>query len=191
MSYPKTYRALRRSAAPYPLTLEFSTESLPETLRPKDVVLRIHAASLNYRDVAMLREGKCVSPFHPIPAPHLFQGQKPPTHKPHRYPIPVNECEIEGSCCAAEVTAVGAAVTKFAPGDHVVPTVHLNFLTGEERDADMRALGGNTAGVLREWAVCAEGELVRLPGHLSWEEVSDFRFQGLRGLVCVPERMGS
>jgi NADPH:quinone reductase-like Zn-dependent oxidoreductase len=64
MSYPKTYRALRRSAAPYPLTLEFTTESLPETLNPKDVVLRIHAASLNYRDVAMLREGKCVPPFH-------------------------------------------------------------------------------------------------------------------------------
>jgi NADPH:quinone reductase-like Zn-dependent oxidoreductase len=63
-------------------------------------------------------------------------------------------------------------VTKFVPGDHVAPTVNLNFLTGDERDADARALGGDTAGVFREWAVFEEGELVRLPGHLSWEEVS-------------------
>jgi NADPH:quinone reductase-like Zn-dependent oxidoreductase len=58
MSYPKTYRAIRRTAKPYPLTIEFTNETLPESLGPNDVVIRIHAASLNYRDVAMLYEGK-------------------------------------------------------------------------------------------------------------------------------------
>ncbi|KAL1604799.1 hypothetical protein SLS60_004339 [Paraconiothyrium brasiliense] len=146
MSYPKTYRALRRTAKPYPLTVEFTTESLPETLGDHDVVLRIHAASLNYRDVAMLREGG--------------------------YPIPVNDCEIQGSCCAAEVVALGSAVTKFKPGDRVAPTVNLNFLTGEERDAEICALAGDTAGVFREWAVFQESHLVALPAHLSWEEAA-------------------
>ena len=58
MSYPKIYRAIRRTAKPYPLAIEFTNETLPESLSPKDVVIRIHAASLNYRDVAMLYEGK-------------------------------------------------------------------------------------------------------------------------------------
>ncbi|KAF2439082.1 NAD(P)-binding protein [Karstenula rhodostoma CBS 690.94] len=151
--YPKTYRAIRRSAKPYPLRLEFTTETLPETLAAKDVVLRIRAASLNYRDVAMLREGG--------------------------YPIPVNDGEIQGSCCAAEVVAVGSSVTKFSIGDRVAPTANLNFLTGEEKDADVCALGGDAPGALREWAVFAEKHLVQLPGHVSWEEAATITGVGI------------
>ncbi|KAJ4295012.1 hypothetical protein N0V90_007020 [Kalmusia sp. IMI 367209] len=116
MSYPKTYRAIRRTAKPYPLSIEFSTETLPEKLGPTEIIIRIHAASLNYRDVAMLREGG--------------------------YPLPVEDRGIEGSCCAAEVISIGDAVKKFALGDHVAPTVNLNFLTGEERDADAATITG-------------------------------------------------
>ncbi|KAJ4355362.1 uncharacterized protein N0V89_003378 [Didymosphaeria variabile] len=161
MAYPKTYRALRRSAKPYPLTLEYTTESLPETLGAHDVVLRIHAASLNYRDVAMLHEGK--------------------------YPIPVNDAEVEGSCCAAEVVALGSSVTKFRIGDRVAPSVNLNFLTGEERDAEVCALGGDTPGVLREWAVFEERHLVKLPGHLSWEEAATIIGVGITAWVSLNE----
>jgi NADPH:quinone reductase-like Zn-dependent oxidoreductase len=50
MSYPKTYRAWRRGAKPYPLKLVLSTEALPDTLSANDVLIRIHAVSLNYRD---------------------------------------------------------------------------------------------------------------------------------------------
>lgn len=50
MSYPKTYRAWRRSAKPYPLKLVLSTETLPDELGANDVLIRIHAVSLNYRD---------------------------------------------------------------------------------------------------------------------------------------------
>lgn len=60
MAYPKSYSAIRRTTKPYPLTIEFTTETLPETLGLDDVVIRIHAASLNYRDVAMLHQGKSV-----------------------------------------------------------------------------------------------------------------------------------
>jgi NADPH:quinone reductase-like Zn-dependent oxidoreductase len=126
MSYPKTYRAWRRSTTPYPRTLVLSTETLPDEFGARDVLIRIHAVSLNYRDVAMLREGG--------------------------YPVEVEDGGVSGSDCAAEVVAIGSEVTKFELGDRVAPTVDLLGLTGEER-------------------VFEEKTLVKLPKHLSWEEV--------------------
>lgn len=61
-AYPETYRALRRSQGAYPLHLEYTTEHLPDVLGATDVVVKVRAASLNYRDIAMMREGKCVVP---------------------------------------------------------------------------------------------------------------------------------
>lgn len=167
-AYPPTYRAIRRTPKPYPLSIQITTETLPQTLGPKDVVLKIHAASLNYRDVAMLREGKYVTP--PL-LPPSFPPQEVTPNICYRYPIPVSDAGIEGSCCAASVVAVGSAVTKFTPGDRVAPTVNLNFLTDDDRDAEGRVLGGDAPGVLREYAVFEERCLVRLPAHVSWEEV--------------------
>ena len=58
MSCPKTYRAWRRTTDPYPHTIKLSTEPLPEELGSNEVLVRVHAVGLNYRDVAMLQEGK-------------------------------------------------------------------------------------------------------------------------------------
>jgi NADPH:quinone reductase-like Zn-dependent oxidoreductase len=146
MAYPKTYRAWRRSTTPYPRSLVLSKETLPDELGAKDVLIRIHAVSLNYRDGAMLQEGK--------------------------YPVPVEDGGVSASDCAAEVVAVGSDVSKFAIGDRVAPTVDLMNLTGDERTMDSIALGGNGPGSLREYAVFEESVLARLPSHLSWEEVS-------------------
>jgi NADPH:quinone reductase-like Zn-dependent oxidoreductase len=145
MSFPKTYRAWRRTTSPYPLHIVESTETLPEKLGALDVLIRIHAVSLNYRDVAMLQEGA--------------------------YPAPVEPGGIPASDCAAEVVAIGANVKNFGIGDHVAPTFDLLNLTGEERGANMLAGGGNGPGVLREYAIFEEKVLVELPKHLSWEEV--------------------
>lgn len=49
MTYPRTIRSWRRTAPPYPLSIVQSTETLPETLGPHNVVIRIHVVSLNYR----------------------------------------------------------------------------------------------------------------------------------------------
>ncbi|KAH8698234.1 hypothetical protein GQ44DRAFT_764765 [Phaeosphaeriaceae sp. PMI808] len=166
MSYPKTYRAWRRSKTPYPLSLISSLETLPDTLGAKDVLIRIHAVSLNYRDAAMLRE--------------------------NAYPAPVDEGGVSGSDCAAKVIAVGPEVVKFALGDHVAPTVDLLNLTGDERIDEDIALGGNGPGTLREYAVFEEKFLVKLPKHLSWEENSTLTCAGitawnvLDGLRNVP-----
>ncbi|KAF2825929.1 NAD(P)-binding protein [Ophiobolus disseminans] len=153
MTYPRTCRAWRRSTTPFPRHLVLSTETLPETLGANDVLIRIHAVSLNYRDVAMLEEGK--------------------------YPVPVEHGGISASDCAAEVVDVGPGVTKFAAGEHVTVTVDLLSLTLDDREMSQVALGGNGPGTLREFAVFEDKVLVKLPSHLSWVEASTLTVAGL------------
>lgn len=143
MTYPEKYQSIRRTSGDLPLSVETATETLPKELGPNDVVIKIHAVSLNFRDVGMLHG---------------------------RYPIEVIERGIVASDCAAEVVAVGQAVKDFKLGDHVAPVFDLNDL---DRDVDesVCALGGDVDGVLREYAVFEAKQLVQLPKYLSWEEV--------------------
>ncbi|KAK3365625.1 chaperonin 10-like protein [Lasiosphaeria ovina] len=152
---PTTYRAARRTrgvgTAETPLGIELVTETLGE-VRPGDVLVRVRAASLNFRDVAML-DG--------------------------RYPIPALERGVPASDCSAEVVAVGAAVAGFAVGDRVAPTLARYSLTGDEDNVFHTVLGGDTDGVLREYAVFAAEQLVHLPRHLSWEEGATITCAGM------------
>lgn len=143
MSLPTMYRAYRRTTGPVPRTIEPTTEHLPTKLAPNEVLLKIHAVSLNYRDIGMLNG---------------------------RYPIAVPERGIPASDCAAEVAAIGSNVTQFKEGDAVSPCFNVGDLSGKERDAGSKTLGAD-AGVLAEYTVFEEDVLVHLPKHLSWEEV--------------------
>lgn len=115
-----------------------------------------------------------------------------------KYPVPVEERGIAASDCAAEVVEIGAEVKGFKVGDRVAPIFDTNNLTGLE-DERFTGLGGDEAGVLREYAVFDERVLVRLPGHLSWEEVGRFfcfkmvmrliRTQGFHSGMCWRHRM--
>lgn len=89
-----------------------------------------------------------------------------------RYPIPVEEQGISASDCAAEVIAIGSEVSKFVIGDRVAPTIDSFNLTGKERLEEDMPLGGKGPGVLAEYVILDEKVLVKLPGYLSWEEVS-------------------
>lgn len=142
---PSTYKAWRRTTGKEPLTIELTTEQTPkpEDLGNHDVLMKIHAVSLNYRDVAMLH-GKYIKP--------------------------VEKHGISGSDCAAEVVAVGADVTNFKKGDRVSAIYDLNNKNADDK-GDLAALGGERPGVLREYAVLGDDVLVRIPSHLSWEEV--------------------
>ncbi|CAK1362788.1 Zinc-type alcohol dehydrogenase-like protein [Cercospora beticola] len=151
MALPTTYRAFRRTEGDLPHTIKLSEETLPQNIGSHDVLIKIHAVSLNYRDVAMLN-GK--------------------------YPVEVEDRGMPASDCAAEVVAVGSEVTNFKKGDHVAPIFNLSVLTGHEDDA-MRALGGDVPGVLREYAVFDDSVLVHLPPHLSWEEASTLTCAGV------------
>lgn len=150
----KRYRGWRRTVPPYPLHITETFEDFPDELGPHEVLIRIHAISLNYRDIAMLREGG--------------------------YPAGVEAGGIPGSDCAAEVMAVGSDVKDVEPGDRVAPTFDLLHLTGDEREMKMLALGGDGPGVLREYAIFEENVLVKLPEHLSFEEVGRTHFLSLR-----------
>ncbi|KAH6847755.1 hypothetical protein B0I37DRAFT_431554 [Chaetomium sp. MPI-CAGE-AT-0009] len=155
---PPTHRVFRRSPGigteRTPLHLELSTEpTLPSTgLGAHDVLIRIRAVSLNYRDVLMLRG---------------------------MYPGPVLAGGIAASDSSAEVVAVGGGVTLFRVGDRVTPTFDLGNLTGEMEPSGHLELGGDVDGVLREFAVFEERVLVRLPGYLSWEEGATLACAGL------------
>lgn len=135
-----TYKAFRRSTGT-PKTLEQTTEQTPP-LKPTEVLIRIHAVSLNYRDVAMMH-GK--------------------------YPMEAIERGIPASDCAAEVVEIGSKVHDFKIGDHVAPIFDLDNLKGTEDTK--RMLSGEVDGVLRQYAVFEQGVLLQLPKHLSWEEV--------------------
>ena len=144
MSYPQMYKLVRRTSGDLPLTVETASQTLPKELGPEDVVIKIHAVSLNFRDIAMLH------------------GQ---------YPLQVLEGGIVASDCAAEVVAVGQAVRDFRLGDHVSPVFNLNDID-DDVDEEHAALGGDVDGTLREYAVFKARQLVHLPKYLSWEEVS-------------------
>lgn len=93
MSLPTSARVYRRTEDGK--DIELSTESLPKTLSPSQVLIQIHAVSLNFRDVAMLND---------------------------RYPLPSDYRGIPCSDASATVISVGSSVTDFVAGDHVSPT---------------------------------------------------------------------
>ena len=143
MSWPDSYSAFRRSGGSLPQSLRQSTEPLPKELGPNDVLFKIHAVSLNFRDAAMLHG---------------------------RYPVSIEETGIPVSDCAGEVVGKGSAVESFQVGDRVAPITDLGNLTGFDA-TPVAAVGANVPGVLREYAIFEEKFLVHLPKHLSWEEV--------------------
>ncbi|KAK3327065.1 chaperonin 10-like protein [Cercophora scortea] len=156
--FPTTYRAYRRTGGPVPRTISQTTETLPSTLGPHDVLLKIRAVSLNFRDVGMLHG---------------------------RYPAPYVETGIVASDAAAEVAAVGADVDGFAVGDRVSVQFDFLNLTGEEFDEGHSGLGGDVDGVLREWAVYEDKFLVHLPKHLNWEEGSTIACAGVTAWTAL------
>ncbi|KAK1783328.1 putative alcohol dehydrogenase [Copromyces sp. CBS 386.78] len=157
MSIPETYKAFRRTTGDLPRTIRPSTEQLPRKLGPHDVLLKIHAVSLNFRDVAMLHG---------------------------RYPVDVIERGIPCSDAAAEVAATGGAVKDFAIGDHVSVLFDLSNLTGCD-DEPSKALGGDVNGVLAEYAIFEDKYIVQLPKHLSWEEAATITCAGVTAWTAL------
>ncbi|WP_394843742.1 NAD(P)-dependent alcohol dehydrogenase [Pendulispora brunnea] len=121
---------------------------------PGEVLLRVRAVSLNYRDLAFV-EG-LASPQHPRPL-------------------------IPASDAAGEVAAVGDGVTRVKVGDRVV-THFSNWLGGRATHARMYgatpggsydlSFGTPHQGVLSEYTSFSAERLVHFPEHLSFEEAS-------------------
>lgn len=112
---------------------------------PGQVLVRLRAASLNYRDLSIAagQYGGGAVDFPLIP---LSDG-------------------------AGEVEAVGEGVTRFEPGDRVTNTFS-QVPTDAPPSADRAALGSPLDGMLTEYRVFHENGLVHVPETLSLEEAA-------------------
>jgi NADPH:quinone reductase-like Zn-dependent oxidoreductase len=138
---------LYRLTAPSLDALELVDEPVP-TATSRDVVVRIHAASINYKDLLFV---------------------KPPSEGGIGLPGPM----VPWSDAAGEVVEVGPEVTRFAVGDRVAPVVVQDWFGGPlPGDTLSRALGVGVDGVLSEYRVFDQNNLVALPAGLSYEEGS-------------------
>src|SRR5260370_36933245 len=113
---------------------------------PKEVLMRVRASSLNYRDL-MVRKG----------------GGRGPTKLGV---VPLSDG-------AGEVAAVGDGVSRFAVGDRVMGCSHPRWFGGRiKADYLTDRLGANLDGMLAEYAVVSEDAAVAMPSHLSFDEAA-------------------
>ena len=112
---------------------------------PRQVLVRVKATSLNYRDLITV-EGQYA---RAAPKPDL---------------IPLSDG-------AGEVVAVGPGVSRLKAGDRVAGCFMQKWVGGEiDTAAQASAMGGAIDGMLAEYAVLEEDGAVLLPKHLSYEE---------------------
>jgi NADPH:quinone reductase-like Zn-dependent oxidoreductase len=108
------------------------------------VVIKVHAASLNYRDLMMVKG--FYNPKMALPRIPCSDG-------------------------AGEIVEVGAGVTDFKPGDRVAGIFMQRWIDGPPTAAKQKAaLGGDVDGMLSEYVVLDATGVVHLPDHLSHEE---------------------
>jgi NADPH:quinone reductase-like Zn-dependent oxidoreductase len=113
---------------------------------PHEVLLKVRAVSLNYRDLMVVKG--LYNPRMPLPR------------------IPVSDA-------VGEVAAVGPGVTRVKTGQRVAGIFMQQWLCGELTDAAARsALGGAIDGLLAEYAVLHEDGVVTVPDHLGDEEAA-------------------
>ncbi len=132
--------------APGTLTLN-SVGEIPRP-GPKQVLLRVHAISLNFRDILVVDH----SPAYPTTAiPNL----------------------IPGSDGAGVIESVGAD-SRWKAGDRVI--VHPNsWYTGfDNKKFDINTVygGGDVQGTMRGWMILGDEQMVKAPKGLSMEEAS-------------------
>ncbi|KVN68095.1 zinc-dependent alcohol dehydrogenase family protein [Burkholderia ubonensis] len=120
---------------------------------PNDVVVKIHSASLNFRDLMFAR------------GDYLGIGDAPL--------IPVGDG-------AGEVVETGRDVTRFKPGDRVINTYFPTWIDGPPTPSKVAGSpGAQFDGVLAEHFVSDENALVAIPAHLDYDEASTLSCAGI------------
>jgi NADPH:quinone reductase-like Zn-dependent oxidoreductase len=130
----------------------FGIDSLAPADRPEprpgpgEVLLKMRAWSLNYRDLMVVK------------------GQYNPRLKLPLVPL---------SDGVGEVAAVGDGVSRVKAGDRVAGTFMQKWVAGElTEEAAKSALGGGGPGMLAEYVVLHEDGVVPVPAHLTDEEAA-------------------
>lgn len=113
---------------------------------PGEILVRMHACSINYRDLAMPRGG-------------YQRNDKTPL-------IPFSDG-------AGEVVELGSAVTEFTVGDRVAGCFFDDWDIGTPTEAQFgTARGGGIDGVLAEYVVFRERGAVKIPTGYSYQEAA-------------------
>jgi NADPH:quinone reductase-like Zn-dependent oxidoreductase len=126
-----------------------------------EVRVRVHAVSLNYRDL-MVAGGN--------------------------YLVTVDDPIIPCSDGAGEVVATGAGVTRVQPGDRVVASFFPEWHDGPTGpDKTRHALGGDIDGMLAEDVVLDEGALVTIPAGMSYVDAATLPCAGVTAWNAIFE----
>jgi NADPH:quinone reductase-like Zn-dependent oxidoreductase len=115
------------------------------TPEPEEVLIRLHAASLNYLDlmVAWGRLGSGITPF------------------------------IPGTDGAGEIVGIGHRVEGWAVGDRVIPGLMVDWVDGTLTSAAAKRVRGVTMpGSLAEYAAVPATSLVQIPDQLSFAQAA-------------------
>jgi NADPH:quinone reductase-like Zn-dependent oxidoreductase len=126
------------------------------------VLVRVHAASLNYRDL-MIANGRYgrVELHYPL--------------------VPLSDG-------AGEVVDVGPGVTRLKATDRVASAFFQKWVDGPfDSEKGNSALGGAIDGVLSEYVVLEEAGAVKFPSHLSYEEAATLPCAGVTAWVGLAE----
>jgi NADPH:quinone reductase-like Zn-dependent oxidoreductase len=129
---------------------------------PRQLLVRVRASSLNYRDLSTVEAKNARA----APKPDL---------------IPLSDG-------AGEVVAVGPGVSRIKTGDRVAGCFMQKWIGGAiDETAMASAMGGAIDGVLTELAVLEEDGVVKLPAGLSFEEGATLPCAGLTAWHALVE----
>lgn len=127
-----------------------------------EVLVRVHAVSLNFRDLAMLRG---------------------------RYPRPCYPGLVPTSDAAGEIVAVGEGVTAYKPGDRVMGAFHPRWFGGEMPSTIASdSYGAESDGWLCELKAVSQEAVVPLPDDISYEAACTLPCAGLTAWSALTGR---
>jgi NADPH:quinone reductase-like Zn-dependent oxidoreductase len=128
---------------------------------PKEILLRVRACALNYRDLMVLKGGG-------------------------RGPAKIGVVPLSDG--AGEVAAVGDGVTRVKTGDRVIGAFHPRWFGGPlTEDYLTDRLAANLDGMLAQYAVLNEESLVLAPSHLSFEEAATLPCAAVTAWVALTD----
>ncbi|KAF4540696.1 alcohol dehydrogenase [Lasiodiplodia theobromae] len=134
-------------------TLKFNTQAAIPDLSEHDVLIRFHAASLNYRDLAIAKG---------------------------TFPFPYKDDIVPASDGVGEVVAVGSRVTRFKLGDRVATLFNQAHVAGSlDQHSMATGVGGVLDGALRQYGAYDQEGLVHVPKNLDWLEAATLGCAGL------------
>ncbi|WNZ61582.1 NAD(P)-dependent alcohol dehydrogenase [Myxococcus sp. MxC21-1] len=128
-----------------------------------EVLIRVSAVSLNYREKLMLDGGGSLTAHQPF---------------------------TPASDMAGVVVAAGAGVQRFKEGARVIANFQTDWVDGPVPRGTVRSLGGNAPGVLAEYVVMPEQWLVASPETLDDVQASTLPCAGLTAWTSLVELGG-